>query len=174
MVYHGRGFWLFSTTLLTCLGLSVGLSTSAFADDNPSVTQVGHNISVGSDQKVGDLTCFGCSIHVRGSEVAGDITAFGGTITVEDQGQVAGDVTSFGGDVRLDKAVKVSGDVTVFGGQVRRDSETSIGGDVTSMGGRGWIIPILLFPFVLLGLLIAFVVWLIQRLLRPAVPAAVA
>jgi len=174
MVYHGRGFWQFCATLVMCLGLSVGTPIIAFADDNASVTQVGHNISVGSDQKVGDLTCFGCSIHVRGSEVAGDITAFGGTITVEDQGQVAGDVTSFGGDVRLDKAVKVSGDVTVFGGQVRRDPETRIGGDVTSMGGRGWIIPILLFPFVLLGLLIAFVVWLIQRLLRPAVPTAVA
>lgn len=174
MVYHGRGFWHFSATLLTCLGLSLGLSMSAFAKDNSSVTQVGRNISVGPDQKVGDLTWFGCSIRVRGGEVAGDITAFGGNITLEDQGQVAGDVTGFGGDIRLDKAVKVSGDVTVFGGQIRRDPEASIAGDVTSMGGRGWIVPIFLFPFVLLGLLVAFVVWLVQHLLKPAASAPVA
>jgi len=173
MEYHGRGFRLFSATLLTCLGVSLGLSTSAFAKDNPSVTQVGHNIIIGPDQKVGELTCFGCSIRIRG-EVAGDVTAFGGSITLEDQGQVAGDVTVFGGDIRLDQAVKVSGNVTVFGGQIRRDPEASIAGDVTSMGGRGWIIPIFLFPFVLLGLLVAFVVWLVQRLLKPAVSAPVA
>jgi hypothetical protein len=173
MVYHIRGFWRFWARLFTCLGLSLGLSIGAFAKDNPSVTQVGHNISVGPDQKTGELTCFGCSIRVRG-EVAGDVTAFGGSITLEDRGQVAGDVTGFGGDIRLDKAAKVSGDVAVFGGEIRRDPEASIGGDVTSMGGRGWIIPILLFPFVLLGLLVALVVWLVQRLLKPAVSARAA
>lgn len=173
-MHHGRGFWHFCATLLTCLALPLGFSLSAYAKGNSSVTQVGRNISIGPGQKVGDLTCFGCSIRVRGSEVAGDITTFGGSITIEDQGQVTGDVTGFGGDVRLDKAVKVSGDVTVFGGQMRRDSEASIGGDVTSMGGRGWIIPIFLFPFVLFGLLVAFVVWLVQRLVKPAVSAPVA
>ncbi len=174
MMYHGRGFWHFCATLLTSLALSLGFSLSAFAKDNSSVTQVGRNISIGPGQKAGELTCFGCSIRVRGGDVTGDITAFGGSITLEDQGQVTGDVTGFGGDLRLDKGVKVSGDVTVFGGQLRRDSEASIGGDVTSMGGRGWIIPIFLFPFVLVGLLVAFAVWLVQRLVKPAVSAPVA
>src|ERR1700682_4737737 len=174
MLYYGRGFGHVFPILFTCLGLSLGFSTHAFAKDNSSVTQVGHNISIGPDQKVGDLTCFGCNIRIRGGEVAGDVTAFGGSITLEDQGQVAGDITGFGGDIRLDRAVKVAGDVTVFGGQIRRDPEAAIAGDVNSMGGRGWLIPIFLFPFVFLGLLIAFVVWLIQRLLNPAVPAPVA
>jgi Polymer-forming cytoskeletal len=148
----------------------LALSSSAFAKNNPSYTQVGHNISIGPNQEVGELTCFGCSIRVRG-QVAGDVTAFGGSIVIEDQGQVAGDVTAFGGSIRLDQAVKVAGDVTVFGGEIRRDQQARISGDVTSMGGRGWLVPILLAPFVILGILIAFVVWLIQRLRRPSSPA---
>src|SRR4030081_3628630 len=86
----------------------VAFSAAAFAKENPSYTQVGRNINVGPNDKVGDLTCFGCSIHVRG-EVAGDVTAFGGNVTLEDEAQVAGDVTVFGGDVRLDRGVKVAG-----------------------------------------------------------------
>src|SRR2546425_654204 len=140
---------------------------------NPSYTQFGHNISVGPNNKTGDLTCFGCSIRVRG-EVAGDVTAFGGSIVIEDQGQVAGDVTGFGGDVRLDKGVKVSGDVTVFGGKIQRDPQASIAGDVTSMGGHGWLVVIFLAPIVVLGLLVALVVWIVQYLRRPSMPATAA
>jgi hypothetical protein len=149
------------------------LAGSAFAKENPSYTQVGHNISIGPNEKVGDLTCFGCSIRVRG-EVAGDVTTFGGSIVIEDQAQVAGDLTAFGGDVRLDPEIKVAGDATVFGGQVRRDPKATISGDVTSMGGHAWLVPILLTPFVFLGLLIAFVIWLVQRVRRPSVSAAAA
>ena len=149
----------------------VAFSTAAFAKDNPSYTQVGHNINVGSNDKVGDLTCFGCSIHVRG-EVAGDVTAFGGSITLEDEAQVAGDVTVFGGDVRLDRGVKVAGDASVFGGQIHRDPQAAVGGDVTTFGGHGWLLPILLTPIVLLGLLAALIIWIIQRARRPSVPAA--
>jgi cytoskeletal protein CcmA (bactofilin family) len=122
--------------VLFCLALS----SVAFAKDNPSFTQVGHNITIGPNAQVGDLTCFACSIRVRG-QVAGDVTAFGGSIVIEDQAQVAGDVTTFGGDIRLDEAVKVAGDATVFGGQIRRDPAATISGDVTSMGGHGWLVP---------------------------------
>src|SRR4030088_1296817 len=83
----------------------VAFSTAAFAKDNPSYTQVGHNINVGSNDKVGDLTCFGCSIHVRG-EVAGDVTAFGGSITLEDEAQVAGGATPVGGAARVERGVR--------------------------------------------------------------------
>ena len=156
--------------LLGALTLFVGLSGCAFAKNNPSYTQVGHNINIGPNEEVGELTCFGCSIRVRG-QVAGDVTAFGGSIALEDEGQIAGDVTTFGGDIRLDHGVKVAGGVTVFGGQIRRDPGAVISGDVTSMGGRGWLVPIVLVPFVVLGLLVAFVIWLVQRLRRPTAPA---
>jgi hypothetical protein len=39
------------------------------------------------------------------------------------------------------------------------------------MGGQGWMIPILLFPILLIGALIAFVVWLVQRLRRSTASA---
>jgi hypothetical protein len=145
--------------------------TAAFAKDNPSYTQVGHSINIGPNEKVGDLTCFGCSIHVRG-QVAGDVTAFGGNIVLEDNAQVAGDVTAFAGDVRLDQSVTVAGDATVFGGRIRRDAQATISGDVTSMGGRGWFVPILLLPFLILGGFIALIIWIIRRLLRPSLPVA--
>ena len=158
------------TVSLLLLLFGFACSSAAFAKNNPSYTQVGHNINIGSNQEVGELTCFGCSIRVRG-RVAGDVTAFGGSIVMEDQGQIAGDVTTFAGDIRLDHGARVAGDVTVFGGQIRRDPEASVSGDVTSMGGHAWLVPILLAPFVVLGLLVAFVIWLVQRLRRPSAPA---
>jgi len=166
MTHHGNRSRFFSALVLVCLVLS----TPAFAKDKPSYTQVGHNITIGPNDQVGELTCFGCSIRVRG-QVAGDVTAFGGSIVLEDQGQVAGDVTVFGGNVRLDRAVKVAGEVTVFGGEIRRDPTATISGDVTTMGGHGMLVPILLAPFVILGLLIALVIWLVQRTRRPSAPA---
>ena len=159
--------------LAAALFLCVALSAPAFAAGERSHdrTQVGSNISIGPQEEVGELTCFGCSIHVRG-HVEGDVTTFGGSITLEDQAQITGDATAFAGDIRLERTVKVDGDVTVFGGRIARDSEARVGGDVTAMGGRGWITLIVLTPFVLLGLFIALVVWLVQRLTRR--PTAVA
>ena len=145
------------------------LPTAAFAASNPDRTSWGHTLSIGPNEEAGDMTCLGCSIYIRG-QVSGDATTVGGSIFIEDQGQVAGDVTAVAGDVRLDKEVKVAGDVTVVGGGLRRDPQAERLGDVTSVGGRGWVIPILLAPFVFLGLLIAFVVWLIQRSRRPSIP----
>lgn len=166
-MHHGRPY-----PFLAMLPFSLLFSASVFASENPSYTQWGHAITVQPNEEVGDLTCFGCTIHVRG-QVAGDVTTFGGSVTIEDQGQVSGDVTVFGGNLRLAKTVKVDGDATVFGGQLRRDPEATVGGDVTSMGGRGWLVLIFLVPLVFLGLLVAGVIWLIQRLTRPSVPAAV-
>jgi cytoskeletal protein CcmA (bactofilin family) len=158
------------TFLCALVLFCLALSSVAFAKDNPSFTQVGHNITIGPNDQVGDLTCFACSIRVRG-QVAGDVTAFGGSVVIEDHAQVAGDVTAFGGDIRLDEAVKVAGDATVFGGQIRRDPAATISGDVTSMGGHGWLVPIVLAPFLAIGLLVAFVLWLVQRTRRPSAPA---
>ena len=160
---------VFCAVVLFCLAFS----TSASAKDNPSYTQLGHNISIGPNEQVGELTCFGCSIRVRG-QVAGDVTTFGGSVVVEDQSQVVGEITTFAGDIRLGPGAKVSGDVTVFGGRMRRDPEASISGDVTTMGGRHWFVPIVLAPFLFVGLLVAFVIWLVQRMRRPSAPAVAA
>jgi hypothetical protein len=156
--------------LFTCLLFFVALSTAAFADKDHERTQLGHNITIAPCEEVSEATCFGCSIRVRG-HVFGDVTAFGGSISVEDQGQIGGDTTTFGGSVRLEKDVKVSGDLTVFGGRIHRDPAATVGGDVTNFGGPGWIVLILGAPLLLVGVIIALIVWLVRRLLRPSVPA---
>ena len=149
--------------------LVLSLPVAAWAKQNPSYTQVGRSIYIGPDQQVSDLTCFGCSIRIRG-QAAGDVTTFGGSVTIEDLGQVAGDVTAFGGNVRVDKATKVAGDVAVFGGDLHRAPEAQIAGDVTAYSGRGWMLLFLLVPFLLLGLLIALVVWVVRRVRHPVAP----
>jgi len=165
----------FRATFFACVILLALTSGTVFAEDNHDGhdrTQMGRNIVVGPDEQVGDATCFGCSIRVKG-QVSGDVTAFGGSIVVEDHGQISGDTTSFGGDIRLEDQVKVDGDVTVFGGHIRRDPGAIIGGSVTNMSGGGWIFLIFVAPFIVLGLLVWFVVWLVRRFTRPALPAAV-
>jgi predicted acyltransferase (DUF342 family) len=156
-----------------CLALVCSLFSAAFAKDQSSYTEFGHDINIGPDQHVGDLTCFGCSIHVRG-QVAGDVTTIGGNIVLDGQVAVSGDVTAIAGDVRLGEGVQVGGDATVIGGELRRNPGAIVSGDVTSMFGRGWIFLIILVPFMILGLLVAFVIWLVQRLRSPSVPAAAA
>jgi hypothetical protein len=166
-----RRYPLLSACALT---FCVTLSTASFAATKPDRTSLGHDISVGPNEQVGEVTCIGCSIRIQG-QVSGDATAVGGSILLEDQAQVAGEVTAVAGNVQLDKDVKVAGEVTVVGGEIHRDPRASIAGDLTAVGGRGWVLPILLAPFVILGLLIALVVWLVQRRRRrPYAPAAAA
>src|SRR6267154_5384805 len=144
-------------------------ATAAIAKDNPEYTQIGHDISVGPNQQVGEVTCIGCSIRIRG-KVVGEVTTVGGSIFIEDQAEVAGEVTAVAGNIRLDREVKVSGDITVVGGEIRRAPEAQIAGDVTSVGGRAWMPVILLAPFLFLGLLVMFAIWLVHRFRRPATP----
>lgn len=153
--------------------VALGLSAAAYTKNGSSITRFGTNITVGPNDEVGDLTCFGCNIRIRGL-VAGDVTTLGGSIAIEDQAQVAGDVTSLGGNLRLENPVKVSGAVTVFGGSIDRAPEASVSGDVTTFSSRGWLLLILASPLVMLGVFVALVIWLIQRARRPSVPATAA
>lgn len=152
------------------LAVWFGLSAVAFADGAHDRTQFGGSITVAAGEETGELTCFGCSVRVRG-HVTGDVTVVGGSVVVEDQGQIDGDATVVAGGARFDKNVKVAGDVTVVGGQLRRDPTSSVGGDVTNLGGGIWMIVIFVLPLAIVGGFLALVVWLIRRLLRPAVPA---
>jgi hypothetical protein len=156
--------------LAVCALFCIVLTTAAFADGYHDRTHFGSNITIGPGEEVGDATCFGCSIRVRG-HVNGDVTAFGGSIIIEDQGEVGGDVTTFGGGIRLSKEVQVHGDLTVLGGRMQRDPAARIGGEVTTFGGPGWMLLIFLVPFIVLGLFIALIVWVIRRLFRASVPA---
>lgn len=143
----------------------------AFAAGSHDRTQFGHDIMVGPSEEVSDVTCFGCSVHVRG-HVATDVTTFGGNIVVEDQGEIGGDTTSFGGSVRLDKGAKVNA-VTLFGGRLHRDPDAVVAGDVTAFSGAPWLLVIFLLPLMILGGIIALIVWLVRRNSRSQIPAAV-
>jgi len=146
-------------------------SSVAFGVDSRDRTEWGHNITIGPGDDATELTCFGCSVRIRG-HVAGDVTVFGGNIILEDKGEMGGDATAFLGEVRLEKEVRVGGDVTAFGGRIRRDSTAIIGGDVSNFAGTGWLFLVIGLPLLTLGALVALIVWLIRRLMRPAVPLA--
>lgn len=162
-------FLIVSAFLLWLAVSCIALALTTAPKGSPNYTQFGRSINIGPSDEVGELTCIACNIHVRGL-VAGDVTAIGGSIVVTDEAQVSGDVTSVGGDLRLTKEVKIAGDVTVIGGQLHRDPETSVTGEITALSGGGWLLLIFVVPLVLFGLLLAFVIWLIQRLRRPPVP----
>jgi len=157
---------LFSVFVVTALAFSV----PAFAEGSHDRTQFGHDVTVGADEEVTEVTCFGCSVKVQGN-VSGDVTKFGGTIVVEEGGEISGDSTSFGGDVRLDSGAKVQS-VTVFGGKIRRDPGASVSGDVTTFAGGAalWLFLIFGLPFVILGGIIVLIVWLVRRFSHPTVP----
>ena len=159
--------WLVRFSLITMLG-----AAPALAQRSHNRTQFGHDIFVGAEETVAEVTCFGCSVRVRG-HVDSDVTTFGGSIVVERDGFVGGDTTSFGGDVRLDGGASVKA-VTVFGGRARRDSQASVSGDITTFAGGAalWLFLIFGLPFVLLGGLIALMIWLVRRSKRPTVPVA--
>ena len=163
---------LCSLRWMCCALLVLALGAPAFAAGSHDRTQFGHDVTVGSDEKVAEVTCFACSVRVRG-RVDGDVTTFGGSVVVERDATIGGDTTAFGGDVRLDGGASVNS-LTVFGGRVRRDSGATVGGDVTTFGGGAslWLFIVFGLPFLLLGGFIVLIVWLVRRFTRPAVPAA--
>ena len=157
------------------LVLLIASSTLLYAADNndPDRTRFGHDIHISGSENVADVTCFFCSIYLRGN-AAGDITAFGGRIVVETPAQVAGDVTTILGDVNVASGTKIAGDLTAVGGTIQRASDSEVSGEVTPIR-RGWWLTLLLFsPLIVLGILLAAIVWLVQYLRRPrALPAPV-
>ena len=151
-----------------CIILATAFTTSpAFAKAGSDITQFGHDIRIEADQKVGQVTCFGCSDHVRG-QVARDITTFGGSVILEEGGMIAGEVSSFWGDVRAGDNTRLAGDVSVFGGRLRRQPSAMVAGEVTVFVSRALTYLILIGPFVVLGALIALIVLLVRRNRRPA------
>jgi len=154
--------------LSLCALILAALSGVAFADEPRDRTQFGHDITVGPQEEVTEVTCFGCNVRIRG-KVKTDVTTFGGSILVEDQGEIGSDTTAFGGNVRLERGAEVNA-VTVFGGRLQRDQEASVEGDVTTFTGTPWLFLIFGLPFVVLGAFVALIVWLVRRLTRPAMP----
>jgi hypothetical protein len=147
------------------------IPVSLLASSDPDRTQFNRDIHIGPNEKVGDVTCIGCSVHVRG-QVAGDVTTIAGSVFLEPGASIAGDVTAVGGNTRAESGTQVSGDLTAIGGTLLRDPQAAVAGDVTTVGGGRWIFLIFLTPFLFLGGIIALIIWMVQRSCHPApVPA---
>ncbi|MGA9811802.1 MAG: hypothetical protein WBQ64_03435 [Terriglobales bacterium] len=155
-----------------CMLAMLAAPYASQAEANADRFQFNHDIRIEAGERVGDVTCIGCSIHIRG-QAAGDITAIAGSVFAESGASIAGDVTAIGGNARVESGAQLAGDLTTIGGTLRRDPQASIAGDVTTVGGGGgWIFLIFLLPLLFLGGIVALIIWLIQRGRRPApVPA---
>jgi len=134
------------------------------ASRNGDLVRTNRDITVPAGEQLESATCWNCSVHVRG-KVSGDVAVFHGNVTVESGGQIGGDLAAFLGDVRIENAAQVNGDVAAFGGKIYRDADGFIGGDQASYGKLVFFV-VLLLPFVLIGLLITLVVWLVRRVRR--------
>jgi hypothetical protein len=156
---------------LMCVTLLLSSAFSyALAAPSSDRTQWGSNITIGAGEETGELTCFGCSIRIRG-HVTSDVTVFGGSLIMEDGAVVDGDAAVFAGGMRLEKSVRIGGDAAVFGGRIHRDPGANIGGETSIFSGPVWILLIFVLPLFVVAGFVWFVIWLIRRLMRPAVPA---
>ena len=148
---------------LSVFALAAILSApAALAKNSSEITQFGHDIRIAEDQQADVVTCFGCSVYVRGP-VAGEITTFYGNIVIEGNANVGGEVTAFLGDVRMDEGTQVAGEVTVMGGRLRHPPSSKIAGDVTVFESKGLVYLMVLSPFLVLGGIIALIIWLVRR-----------
>ena len=141
--------------------------TLASAEQSSDRVQIGRDMVVQSGEKAGDVVCVFCSVRVHG-QTSGDVVAVAGSVTLETGAQVGQGVTVVLGNANLRNSTQVAGDLVVVGGALRRDSQTMIGGSITALEGSFWMLLILLVPFIVLGGLVALIVWLIQRSRRPA------
>ena len=152
--------------------LFVVLSTAAFADGSHDRTQFGHDITVGPDDQVSDVTCFGCSVRVRGrvsqrrDHVRGQHHSRGQGPSQRGRDQPLAVTFTW---MTESKSAAMS---PLFGGRLRRDPTASVGGDVTTFSGGLWMLLIFGLPLLFLGAFIALIVWLVRLVTRHSVPVA--
>jgi hypothetical protein len=143
--------------------LSTISATALYASDGDQV-RVGQGITIAEDESAGDVVCVGCSIRIEGS--CGDVVAIGGSITID--GDVRGDAVAIGGAVRLGENASVNGDVTTVGGRLQRHPNATVKGSVTAQSGVLVLLGLVFIPLVPVVLIVALIVWLLNRNRRPA------
>jgi hypothetical protein len=139
----------------------------ASAKNSNDIVQIGRSIVVEPGENAGDVVCIACSILVRG-QTAGDVVAVLGSVHIESGAQIAGDTVAIAGSIRLDTGAHIGGDIVAVVGRLRRDPGATVGGDATAMDGAGWVVLIFIVPLLILGGIVALIIWLIQRSRRPS------
>ncbi len=148
---------------LTCFLLLLLIVPPLHASSGDQV-HFGQRITVDENQDAGDLVCIGCSIRVEGS--CGDVVAIGGSIVVD--GQVRGDAVAVGGGIRMGESGSVRGDVVTVGGRLWRLPTSTVGGTVSTQSGAVIFAGLLIGTFLPVILIVALIVWLINRSRRHA------
>ena len=93
---------------------------ASLAESNSDRVQLDHDIRIESDERVGDVTCIGCSVYVRG-QVPATLPLSPEAYSPSQGASIAGDVTAIGGNARVESGAQVAGDLTAIGGTLRRD-----------------------------------------------------
>ena len=96
----------------------------------------------------------------------GDIVAIGGSIDVD--GDVSGDAVAIFGSLRLNEDASVGGDAVTVGGRVLRHPNATVKGEISSRSGIPILIAIVVAPLLPLILIVALIVWLVNRSRRSA------
>ena len=147
--------WLLLFALLASLPLHAG---------NGDRVHFGKSIDVADDERTGDLVCIGCSIRVEGT-CEGDIVAIGGSIALE--GDAQGDVVAVGGSIRLGENAVVARDVVTVGGRLWRHPNAVVRGTISTRSGVLIILALVVIPLLPVIVMVALIVWLINRNRRP-------
>jgi cytoskeletal protein CcmA (bactofilin family) len=161
----------FARNILCILVIAAGVPAIAAASNAPERFQMNRDIRIEQGERAGDISCLNCSVYIRG-EVAGDVFALHGNIVVETGGSVSGDMSTLIGNIRVASGGSVAGEVAAIAGGVRRDPQSTIAGDVASMEGTQWLLLVVLTPLVMIAVVVAFIIWLVQRSRRPATASA--
>ena len=157
-----RAFWLPLPLLLLAMLAPPSLHAGGKGDQ----VHFGNRIVVEENEQAGDVVCIGWSISMNGS--CGDVVAIGGSISVN--GAVKGDTVAVGGHVQLGQDASVSGDVVAIGGGLSRHPNAVVKGDITSQSGAPILLALVIVPLLPVILIVALIVWLVNRSRRPALP----
>ena len=145
--------------LMSLLVLIIAAPSVAVANDGGDRVQFFQSITVGADDRVGDVVCIFCSIRMAGS--CGDAVAIFGNIVMD--GAASGDVVSVGGGIKLGEDANVSGDAVAIGQGLYRHPNAVVKGQTVSQSGPAIFLGLIIVPLLPIILVIALVVWLLRR-----------
>jgi hypothetical protein len=89
------------------------------AQSLPNLKVFGHNVTVGPNETVHDVSCVLCSAALSG-HVSGNVHVYAGNVLLD--GKIAGNVLVVGGNLSVTSRAQADGSVMIFGGHLRDGS----------------------------------------------------
>ncbi|MDW7675877.1 MAG: hypothetical protein SCK28_15235 [Bacillota bacterium] len=94
------------------------------------IVRFGGNVTIGSEEIVGNVVAFGGSVKTLGV-IDGDAVVFGGNVATK--GSIEKNLVVFGGSISLEGFV--GGDIVAFGGNIAIGENADLNGDIITFGG---------------------------------------